>query len=211
VFAACAILHRTGAKAFVPAQRLEVVHCANRRRRTRGWLTGRALASIGLCVANSVQNATHSPVVRERIIVARPAYVPLPVLPLPRYGYAEERVVVYGLVSETENTCRGKDGRLHLAAFFSSRLYFGAGVKHPQKITLGKRREMGIRGLLVYWLDYKAAKMSKSAPTNGRITSGFPISSPLFLCVAGARAPKSERILIESASKTEVAERERGT
>ena len=24
----------------------------------------------------------------------------------------------YGLVSETENTCRGKDGRLHLAAFF---------------------------------------------------------------------------------------------
>ena len=29
-----------------------------------------------------------------RIIVARPAYVPLPVLPLPRYGYAEERVVV---------------------------------------------------------------------------------------------------------------------
>jgi hypothetical protein len=114
----CAILHRTGAKAFVPAQRLEVVHCANRRRRTRGWLTGRAPASIGRCVANSVQNATHSPVVRERIIVARPAYVPLPVLPLPRYGLCRGASRRYGLVSETENTCRGKDGRLHLAAFF---------------------------------------------------------------------------------------------
>ena len=33
------------------------------------------------------------PVVRERIIVNRPAYVPAPVLPLP-YGYAEERYVV---------------------------------------------------------------------------------------------------------------------
>jgi hypothetical protein len=45
-----------------------------------------------------------------------------------------------------------------LAAFFSSRLYFGAGVKHPEKITLGKRREMGIRGLLVYCLDYKCSQ-----------------------------------------------------
>ena len=34
------------------------------------------------------------PVVRERIVVGRrPAYVPAPVLPLPRYGY-EERYVV---------------------------------------------------------------------------------------------------------------------
>ena len=33
------------------------------------------------------------PVVRERIVVSRPAYVPAPVLPLPRYGY-EERYIV---------------------------------------------------------------------------------------------------------------------
>jgi hypothetical protein len=42
--------------------------------------------------------------------------------------------------------------------FFSSRLYFGAGVKHPEKITLGKRREMDIRGLLVYCLHYKCTQ-----------------------------------------------------
>ena len=35
------------------------------------------------------------PIVRERtIVVSRPAYVPAPVLPLPRYGYAEESYVV---------------------------------------------------------------------------------------------------------------------
>ena len=33
------------------------------------------------------------PVVRERIIINRPAYVPAPVLPLPRYGY-EDRYIV---------------------------------------------------------------------------------------------------------------------
>jgi hypothetical protein len=33
------------------------------------------------------------PVVRERIVVSRPAYVPAPVVRLPRYGY-EERYVV---------------------------------------------------------------------------------------------------------------------
>lgn len=186
MFAACAILHRTGAKAFVPAQRLEVVHCANRRRRTRGWLTGRAPASIGLCVANSVQNATHSPVVREMIVVARPAYVPLPVLPLPRYAYARSESSLR--IGERDREHLPREGRPpSFGGFFSSHLYFGAGVKHPEKITLGKRREMGIRGLLVYCLDYKAAKMSKSAPTNGRITSGFPISSPLFLCQACGR------------------------
>ncbi len=186
MFAACAILHRTGAKAFVPAQRLEVVHCANRRRRTRGWLTGRAPASIGRCVANSVQNATHSPVVREMIVVARPAYVPLPVLPLPRYAYARSESSLR--IGERDRGHLPREGRPpSFGGFFSSHLYFGAGVKHPEKITLGKRREMGIRGLLVYCLDYKAAKMSKSAPTNGRITSGFPISSPLFLCQACGR------------------------
>ena len=162
------------------------MHCANRRRRTRGWLTGRALASIGLCVANRVQNATHSPVVRERIIVARPAYVPLPVLPLPRYAYARSESSLR--IGERDRGHLPREGRPpSFGGFFSSHFYFGAGVKHPEKITLGKRREMGIRGLLVYWLDYKAAKMSKSAPTNGRITSGFPISSPLFLCQACGR------------------------
>ena len=34
------------------------------------------------------------PVVHERIIINRPAYVPAPVLPPPRYGYAEERYIV---------------------------------------------------------------------------------------------------------------------
>jgi hypothetical protein len=35
------------------------------------------------------------PIVRERtVVVTRPAYVPAPVLGLPRYGYAEERYVV---------------------------------------------------------------------------------------------------------------------
>jgi hypothetical protein len=34
------------------------------------------------------------PIVRERTVVTRPAYVPAPVLRLPRYGYAEERYVV---------------------------------------------------------------------------------------------------------------------
>src|SRR4051794_12844928 len=36
---------------------------------------------------------TPPPIVRERIIINRPAYVPAPVLPSPRYGY-EERYVV---------------------------------------------------------------------------------------------------------------------
>jgi hypothetical protein len=35
------------------------------------------------------------PIVRERtVVVTRPAYVPAPVLPLPSYGYAQERYVV---------------------------------------------------------------------------------------------------------------------
>ena len=40
--------------------------------------------------------AAPPPLVRERTIaVSRPAYVPVPpVLPLPRYGYAEERYIV---------------------------------------------------------------------------------------------------------------------
>ena len=36
-----------------------------------------------------------APIVRERtIVVRRPAYVPAPVLPLPHYGYTEERYIV---------------------------------------------------------------------------------------------------------------------
>ena len=36
-----------------------------------------------------------APIVRERTVVfRRPAYVPAPVLPLPRYGYTEERYIV---------------------------------------------------------------------------------------------------------------------
>lgn len=35
------------------------------------------------------------PIVRERtVVVRRPAYLPAPVVPLPRYGYAEDRYVV---------------------------------------------------------------------------------------------------------------------
>jgi hypothetical protein len=35
------------------------------------------------------------PIVRERtVVVGRPAYLPAPVVPLPRYGYAEDRYVV---------------------------------------------------------------------------------------------------------------------
>jgi hypothetical protein len=38
---------------------------------------------------------TPPPIVRERtVVVRRPAYVPAPVVPLPRYGYAEERYIV---------------------------------------------------------------------------------------------------------------------
>ena len=36
-----------------------------------------------------------APNVRERtVVVRRPAYVPAPVLPLPHYGYTEERYIV---------------------------------------------------------------------------------------------------------------------
>lgn len=38
---------------------------------------------------------TPAPIVRERtVVINRPAYVPRPVLPLPLYGYTEERYVV---------------------------------------------------------------------------------------------------------------------
>jgi hypothetical protein len=41
------------------------------------------------------QTVAPPPIVRERtVVVTRPAYVPAPVLGLPRYGYAEERYVV---------------------------------------------------------------------------------------------------------------------
>ena len=46
-----------------------------------------------------------------------------------------------------------------------------------QKITLGEVRAMGIRRLLVYCSDYKCSHNLRSAPINGRITSGFPILS----------------------------------
>jgi uncharacterized protein YcfJ len=36
-----------------------------------------------------------APIMRERtVVIRRPAYVPAPVLPLPHYGYTEERYIV---------------------------------------------------------------------------------------------------------------------
>ena len=91
------------------------------------------------------------------IIVARPAYVPLPVLPLPRYAYARSESSLR--IGERDRGHLPREGRPpSFGGFFSSRLYFGAGVKPPEKITLGKRREMGIRGLLVYCLHYKCTQ-----------------------------------------------------
>jgi hypothetical protein len=36
-----------------------------------------------------------APIVRERtVVIRRPAYVPAPVLPVPRYGYTDDRYIV---------------------------------------------------------------------------------------------------------------------
>ena len=52
-----------------------------------------AVLAPGYVVRQTV--VTPPPIVRERtVVVSRPAYVPAPVLPLPRYGYVEERFVV---------------------------------------------------------------------------------------------------------------------
>ena len=51
------------------------------------------IVAAGYVVRQTV--LTPPPIVRERtVVVGRPAYVPAPVVPLPSYGYAEERYIV---------------------------------------------------------------------------------------------------------------------
>jgi hypothetical protein len=48
----------------------------------------------------------------------------------------------------------------------------------PQKITFAEMRNMGVRGILVYCADYIARIRSRSAATDGLMTSGCQIILP---------------------------------
>src|SRR4051795_6992455 len=56
---------------------------------------------------------TPAPIVRERtVVINRPAYVPAPVLPLPRYGYTEERATSLQIGEQAGLNAAASDGCL---------------------------------------------------------------------------------------------------
>jgi hypothetical protein len=72
----------------------------------------------------------------------------------------------------------------------------------PTKITFGDMLDMGMRGVLIYFCDYKCSHSIEISGVNGLMTSGCPISnrgSPARH--AASAAPTCGRISIRIGSR----------